>query len=235
MLFIRKEEVAEMFIKNSVAGRNLASTALVYFLIGNLFISTGIGGMMFFDEHSLRGMPRKLANVVKTTQKAGAGLQQTNPKQKRLVLPITPMIPAQTKNNSPMVTTQNHSGATTSSMAIPKCDLPMLARIIHAEAGGESLRGQVAVGAVLLNRIKSGRFPRSLVKNIFSRGEFESVSNGYIWSDPAPDSYQAARLAMNGWDPTHGALYFFNPAKTSSRWIWSRPIIVAIGRHNFAG
>lgn len=114
-------------------------------------------------------------------------------------------------------------------------ELPWLARIIHAEAGGESIKGQVAVGAVLLNRIKSGKFPRSIKANIFRPGEFESVSNGYIWSNPSSSSYRAARLALRGWDPTHGSLYFFNPAKSSSKWIWGRPIYTVIGQHNFAG
>ncbi len=110
----------------------------------------------------------------------------------------------------------------------------MLARIIHAEAGGETLQGQVAVGAVILNRIRSGRFPATVAGNVFKPGEFESVSNGYIWAQPTSESYRAANLAVKGWDPTHGALYFYNPAKTSSRWIWSRNIVTIIGEHHFA-
>ena len=113
-------------------------------------------------------------------------------------------------------------------------DFGLLVRLIHAEAGGESLRGQVAVGAVILNRIHSGRFPKTIKGNVFKDGEFESVSNGYIWSNPTAASYRAARLAIRGFDPTHGALYFYNPAKTYSVWIWSRPIIAKIGRHFFA-
>ncbi len=118
---------------------------------------------------------------------------------------------------------------------VAKDELPWLARIIHAEAGGETIKGQVAVGAVLLNRIKSGKFPQSIKANIFRPGEFESVSNGYIWSNPSSSSYRAARLALKGWDPTHGSLYFFNPAKSSSKWIWGRPVYTVIGQHNFAG
>lgn len=110
----------------------------------------------------------------------------------------------------------------------------MLARIIHAEAGGEPFQGQVAVGAVILNRMRSGKFPRTVTANVMKTGEFESVSNGYIWSNPTESAYRAARLAINGWDPTHGAIYFYNPAKTSSPWIWGRPIITQIGQHNFA-
>lgn len=113
-------------------------------------------------------------------------------------------------------------------------DFRLLVRLIHAEAGGESLQGQVAVGAVILNRIHSGHFPKTIRGNIFKRGEFESVSNGYIWSSPTFSAYKAARLALQGWDPSRGALYFYNPAKTDSAWIWSRPIIARIGNHFFA-
>jgi len=111
----------------------------------------------------------------------------------------------------------------------------MLARIISAEAKGEPLAGQVAVGAVILNRVESGKFPNSIAQNVLKPGEFEPVANGQIWAIPSKSAYQAARLALNGWDPTYGALYFYNPAKTSSRWIWSRPVILRIGGHVFAG
>jgi len=106
--------------------------------------------------------------------------------------------------------------------------------VIHAEAGGEPFEGQVAVGAVLLNRIRSGEFPKNLTANIFRRGEFESVSNGHIWSEPNASAYHAAELALKGWDPTNGALYFFNPAKSSSHWIWTRVVTHKIGQHWFA-
>jgi spore germination cell wall hydrolase CwlJ-like protein len=110
----------------------------------------------------------------------------------------------------------------------------MLARIISAEAKGEPFYGQVAVGAVILNRVASGRFPKTIAANVLKRGQFEPVTNGSIWNEPATSAYRAARLALNGWDPTGGALYFFNPAKTSSRWIWSRPVVTRIGDHVFA-
>lgn len=113
-------------------------------------------------------------------------------------------------------------------------DLTLLARIIHAEARGEPIEGQVAVGAVLLNRIRNPRFPNDLWSNIFKRGEFCTVRDGQIWLEPDAAAYRAARLALNGWDPTYGALYFYNPARTTSRWIWSRPVTTRIGRHVFA-
>jgi spore germination cell wall hydrolase CwlJ-like protein len=110
----------------------------------------------------------------------------------------------------------------------------MLARIISAEAKGEPFHGQVAVGAVILNRVASGRFPKSIAANVLKRGQFEPVANGQIWNEPSTSAYRAARLALKGWDPTGGALYFFNPAKSTSRWIWSRPVVTRIGDHIFA-
>ncbi len=113
-------------------------------------------------------------------------------------------------------------------------DIYLLARVIHAEARGEPFQGQVAVGAVLLNRLKDSRFPKSLSQIIFKKGEFCTVRDGQIWKNPSQEAIKAARLAAAGWDPTDGALYFYNPAKTTSRWIWSRPVVNQIGNHIFA-
>jgi len=115
-----------------------------------------------------------------------------------------------------------------------KVDIYLLARVIYAESRGEPFEGQVAVGAVLMNRLKDSRFPKSLSQIIFKRGEFCTVRDGQIWKNPSQESIKAARLAAAGWDPTGGALYFYNPAKTTSRWIWSRPVVNRIGNHIFA-
>lgn len=113
-------------------------------------------------------------------------------------------------------------------------NLNLLARLISAEARGEPYVGQVAVGAVVLNRVRHPGFPNSIPGVIYQPGAFESVSNGQINLSPTTSAINAARDALNGWDPTGGALYFFNPAKTTNRWIWSRPIIAVIGNHVFA-
>ncbi len=113
-------------------------------------------------------------------------------------------------------------------------DTYLLARVIHAEARGEPLEGQVAVGAVLLNRLHDARFPKTLSQIIFKRGEFCTVRDGQIWMTPNQQAIKAAQLAVSGWDPTNGAVYFYNPGKTTSRWIWSRPVVQKIGRHYFA-
>ncbi len=109
-----------------------------------------------------------------------------------------------------------------------------LARLINGEARGEPYIGQVAVGAVVLNRVKSPSFPNSISGVIFQPGAFDAVSDGQMWLTPSDDSIRAARDAMNGWDPTGGALYYYNPATATSGWIWTRQITLVIGRHNFA-
>jgi N-acetylmuramoyl-L-alanine amidase len=109
-----------------------------------------------------------------------------------------------------------------------------LARTIYGEARGEPYEGKVAVAAVVLNRLESGLFGNSVREVIFQRGAFTAVSDGQYYLTPDSTSYQAARAALQGWDPTNGALYYWNPITATSKWIWSRPIIKTIGRHVFA-
>ena len=113
-------------------------------------------------------------------------------------------------------------------------DIALLARIIHAEAGAEPYVGKVAVGAVVLNRVQNSKFPRTIAGVVYQPHAFESVSNGIVNRAAGKDSAKAARDALNGWDPSGGALYFFNPAKTRNRWIWARRIINRYGKHVFA-
>lgn len=120
------------------------------------------------------------------------------------------------------------------SNALAGGDVDMLARLIHAEAQAEPYTGKVAVGAVVLNRTRAPGFPNSVAGVIYQPLAFESVSNGWFYKAAATDSYQAARAAVSGWDPTGGAIYFFNPAKTRNRFIWSRQIVFSIGNHVFA-
>ncbi len=101
--------------------------------------------------------------------------------------------------------------------------------------GGEDYLGQVAVGAVVVNRVKNSNFPNSVYGVVFEPGgAFDAVVDGQYFRPAASTAVQAARAAINGWDPTGGALYYWNPATATSRWIWSRPIIARIGRHIFA-
>lgn len=113
-------------------------------------------------------------------------------------------------------------------------DRYLLAKIIYAEARGESFEGQVAVGAVILNRLKDPRFPKTIAGIIFQPYAFTAVMDGQFYMEPDEEAYRAADAALGGWDPTGGALYYYNPAKTTSPWIWSRTIITQIGDHIFA-
>ncbi|AZR73822.1 spore cortex-lytic enzyme [Anoxybacter fermentans] len=113
-------------------------------------------------------------------------------------------------------------------------DIHLLARIVHAEARAEPYIGQVAVAAVILNRVKSPDFPNTIAGVIYQPLAFESVSNGQFNLPPKDENYRAARDALNGWDPTYGATFFWNPSKPVSKWIWSRKIIVRYGNHVFA-
>lgn len=109
----------------------------------------------------------------------------------------------------------------------------LLARLISAEARGESYTGQVAVGAVVLNRIKHPSFPNTLSGVIYQNGAFSCMYDGQFDQPVADSAYRAARDAMNGWDPSGGAIYYFNPSTATNKWIWSRPLIVTIGKHRF--
>jgi|SRR5690625_1679726 len=114
-------------------------------------------------------------------------------------------------------------------------DIDLLARVIDAEARGEPYIGQVAVGAVILNRIRHAEFPNTLSGVIYQPHAFESVTNGLVWQRmPTEEARRAAADALNGWDPTYGSIFFWNPYKPVSPWIWSRPVVVQHGNHVFA-
>ena len=114
-------------------------------------------------------------------------------------------------------------------------DVQLIARAINGEARGEPYEGQVAVGAVIMNRVKSSKFPNTISGVIYQQGAFTAVSDGQINVAIAKEStvVKAAQDAINGWDPTGGALYYFNPNTATSSWIWSRPQIKTIGNHIF--
>ena len=113
-------------------------------------------------------------------------------------------------------------------------DLRLLAHLIHGEARGEPYVGQVAVAAVVLNRTRDSRFPKTIAGVIYQPGAFDAVADGQINLEPNDTSYKAARDALAGWDPSGGAVYYYNPRTATSKWIWSKTIIKVIGKHNFA-
>ena len=117
--------------------------------------------------------------------------------------------------------------------AATDANIYLLARIISAEARGEPYTGQVAVGAVILNRIEHPSFPDTLAGFIYQDGAFTAITDGQFNQPISDSAYRAARDALNGWDPTGGCIYYYNPAKTSNKFIWSRPVVITIGAHRF--
>lgn len=112
-------------------------------------------------------------------------------------------------------------------------DVALLARVISAEARGEPYAGQVAVGAVILNRVSHPSFPGTIAGVVYEPGAFSCMDDGQIDKPVADSAYKAARDALNGSDPSGGAIYYFNPATATSKWIWSRPLLTVIGKHRF--
>ncbi|AQS54916.1 spore cortex-lytic enzyme [Novibacillus thermophilus] len=113
-------------------------------------------------------------------------------------------------------------------------DIRLMANAVYGESRGEPYIGKVAVAAVILNRLESELFPNSPSEVIFEPGAFTAVADGQIWLTPDDEAVKAVRDAINGWDPTDGALYYYNPAKTTNSWIYNRPVIKRIGKHVFA-
>ena len=130
-------------------------------------------------------------------------------------------------------TTLKAMGISSNSAGTNSSNINLLARLIHGEARGEPYTGMVAVGAVVLNRVASSKFPSTVAGVIYQAGAFDAVSDGQINLSPSEQSYRAARDAMNGWDPSGGAIYYFNPATATNKWIWSRPMTITIGKHRF--
>ena len=140
---------------------------------------------------------------------------------------------AGTKTLQAMGIYNSSSSSSTSSSNVSSSNLNLLSRVVYGEARGESYTGQVAVAAVVLNRVKSSSFPNTISGVVYQSGAFDCVSDGQINLTPDATARKAAQDALNGWDPTYGAIYYFNPATATNKWIWSRPMTVTIGKHRF--
>ncbi len=125
------------------------------------------------------------------------------------------------------------NSSSSSSSSSNSNNLNLLARVIYGEARGEPYSGQVAVGAVVMNRVKSSSFPNTISGVIYQSGAFDAVRDGQINLTPDSTAKKAAQDALNGWDPSYGAIYYFNLSTATNKWIWSRPMTVTIGRHRF--
>ena len=126
-----------------------------------------------------------------------------------------------------------YNSSNSSSSSSNSTNLNLLSRLVYGEARGEPYSGQVAVAAVVLNRVKSSSFPNTVSGVIYQSGAFDVVSDGQINMTPNETAKKAARDAINGWDPSYGAIYYFNPSTATNKWIWSRPMTVKIGKHRF--
>ena len=126
-----------------------------------------------------------------------------------------------------------YNSSNSSSSSSNSTNLNLLSRLVYGEARGEPYSGQVAVAAVVLNRVKSSSFPNTVSGVIYQSGAFDVVSDGQINMTPNETAKKAAQDAINGWDPSYGAIYYFNPSTATNKWIWSRPMTVTIGKHRF--
>ena len=126
-----------------------------------------------------------------------------------------------------------YTSSTSNSSSSNSSNVNLLARLVYGEARGEPYTGQVAVAAVVLNRVKSSSFPNTIAGVIYQKGAFNVVDDGQINLEPNSTAIKAAQDALNGWDPTYGAIYYFNPNTATNKWIWSRPVTVTIGKHRF--
>ena len=153
--------------------------------------------------------------------------------QKKNGLTVDGIAGPKTLNAMGITSKSSSSSASNGSSTSNSSDTNLLARIIYGEARGEPYTGQVAVGAVILNRVKSSKFPNTMAGVIYQAGAFDAVSDGQINMQPDSTAIKAAKDAINGWDPSYGAIYYFNPATATNKWIWSRPLTVTIGKHRF--
>lgn len=137
------------------------------------------------------------------------------------------------KNTLAAMGIYSSSTNSSSSSSSNSSNLNLLSRLVYGEARGEPYSGQVAVAAVVLNRVKKSSFPNTVAGVIYQAGAFDVVTDGQINLTPDSTAIKAAQDAINGWDPSYGAIYYFNPNTATNSWIWSRPMTVTIGKHRF--
>lgn len=148
--------------------------------------------------------------------------------QKKNNLNVDGIVGEKTLNALGISESKNNTGNNTNNS-----DLNLLSRLVYGEARGEPYQGMVAVAATVLNRVSDSRFPNTIAGVIYQTGAYTCVSDGQINLLPNEQSKKAAQDAINGWDPTYGCIYYFNPSTATSKWIWSRPQVLTIGRHIF--
>lgn len=148
--------------------------------------------------------------------------------QKKNGLVVDGIVGEKTLQALGITSSSNNNGATTNNT-----DLNLLSRVVYGEARGEPYKGMVAVAASVLNRVADSRFPNTIAGVVYQAGAYTCVSDGQINLEPNETAKKAAQDAINGWDPTSGCIYYFNPSTATSSWIWSRPQVLKIGKHIF--
>lgn len=153
--------------------------------------------------------------------------------QKKNGLSVDGVAGTKTLNAMGIYSSSSSTGGGSSSSSPNEANIELLARVINGEARGEPYEGQVAVGAVVLNRVDHPSFPNSISGVVYQKGAFTAVDDGQINAEMYASSHRAARDALNGWDPTGGAIYYYNPRTATNQWIRTREVICTIGEHVF--
>lgn len=154
--------------------------------------------------------------------------------QKKVIFSLICLVVALSSSILGLVNMANTKVSSVYAQTQGQSDLYILAKCVHAEARGEPYVGQVAVAAVILNRVSDPAFPNTIAGVIYQPWAFTAVHDGQIDLEPNQSAYNAAQDALNGWDPTYGCLYYYNPATATSQWIFSRKTVITIGKHVFA-
>lgn len=224
-------------------GRPHVGIRLVALALAVLTVAAPIGGVAVAQSMAVATVPRLTQGpeALSVQAHAPAGDEVEEPRSletegttEEVQAQETVTTPSQEPAASERTPTSSSSPGTAPRPWYTARELELLARLVHAEAEGEPFAGRVGVAAVVLNRVRHSRFPDTIAGVIFQPGAFEPVANGRIWETPDSTAWQAAKAALDGWDPTGGALYFYNPAKVSgSSWIWRVHVTGQIGRHTF--
>lgn len=227
-------KIGEKIYANKVAIISI-SVALLIFLLYNIFSVNIVQGL---SKYGSRGEEVK---TIQTKLKrwgyyngsidgiyGSQTLEAVKYFQRKNGLTVDGIAGTKTLQAMGIYTSSGNSGTSSNSS-----DLNLLSRLVYGEARGEPYSGQVAVAAVVLNRVKNSNFPNTIAGVIYQKGAFDVVSDGQINLTPDSTAKKAAQDALNGWDPSYGSIYYFNPATATNKWIWSRPHVVTIGKHRF--
>ena len=220
---------------------------LIIFMVSSLFVSYNV----FFRNNDVEALSKygsrgEEVRTIQTKLKRGGyyngnvdgiygsqTMESVKKFQRKNGLTVDGIAGTKTLQAMGIYKSSGNNSSSNSSSSTNSSDLNLLSRLVYGEARGEPYTGQVAVAAVVLNRVKNSSFPNSIAGVIYQKGAFDVVSDGQINLTPNDTAKKAAQDALNGWDPSNGAIYYFNPSTATNKWIWSRPMTVTIGKHRF--